>query len=252
MEDSLLAPFKKIEQVLAKSLAVRSPRGINVRSVDPPNLRRKIPEKQVMENEPNNPRSATENLIDQTENLSTQPLRQASFTSGDKSEHVPPIIIKGGSFMLEASLTFKPPSGVFNPPFTYLFNNGEPFPMRGIKIFASPFGAPETLFYNSDPDFCKIEIRLKRMGLASWNLSFQSLVSNDNQVLQLTTHDHSLPLVFSVDPATDRRPHKYTYANDNSIQIERVAVLDRAGQIIYLNPSPAPEYRIAIWMAHSY
>jgi len=166
--------------------------------------------------------------------------------AANKSEHVPPIIIKGGSFFLDCEDALGPPMGGASPPFTHRYPY--PFPMRGIRVIASPFGAPETLYYHFDPTGCRIDLVL-RGAMANYNLSIASVLSGMTRVLELTTRDHMLPTK-TTGPDPDRR-NRYAYASDDSIQLSNVSIISPAGQVLFQTDRVLPPgYFIGIWRAH--
>jgi hypothetical protein len=176
------------------------------------------------------------------EALGLSPLPLAAIA---KSEHVPPVIIKESSFLLDFDFALGSPSGGGNPPFTHRYPF--PFGMRGIRVIGNPFGTPETLYYNFSPDGCRIEVGLMTAAGGRLNFTLASVISGATKFLELTTHDHALPTIApSGDPD---RPHRYLYASDTSVRLDRVAILDSGGRILFQG-GPVPGRYVGIWRAH--
>lgn len=168
--------------------------------------------------------------------------------AANKSEHIPPVIIKSGSFRLEIDNTFAAPTGVFHPPFTYQYRF--PFKVRAIRVVDSPFGTPETLFYKPDPDDCAVKMVLLTSAGGELNLNLANVEVGTSRTLVLTT-DHALPPVTPVNHPD--RPHRYIYADDGdpSVQLRTIIISGTGDQILY-QAETTPDTYISLWRRHEH
>jgi hypothetical protein len=175
-----------------------------------------------------------------------QPLLPLPEEAANKSEHVPPIIIKSGSFLIDFDFPLIQPTGVINPPYTYQYPY--PFALRGIRVVGRPGGTPETLYYALDPNDYRVELELSQ-GANVFNLTLASVVVNSSRNLTLTTHNHQLP---AVSDSGDRdRPRRYQYASDRTIELKAVTIRDANSQILY-RTSGTLAFDIGIWRQHGH
>lgn len=173
----------------------------------------------------------------------------------EKSEHVPPIIIRGGSFILDVDRTLLAMT-LSNPPLpqTFQYQHALPFFMRGIRYMASPFGVQESIYYSPNPTGYRVEMDFT--GLADL-LRFVVFTRTDENDVDRLWVASNIPLPNVMGSGDTDRPLRYLHPDPSGgeLRLDRVAVVDSANQNLFQitreqDPLSLKEYRMAIWRQH--
>lgn len=173
----------------------------------------------------------------------------------EKSEHVPPIIIRRGSFILDVDRTLLA-TPLSNPPLPHTFQYQHPLPflMRGIRYMASPFGIQESMYYSPNPVGYRVEMYFA--GLAEL-LRFVVFTRTDGNGVDRLWVASNIPLPVVIGSGDPDRPLRYLHPDPGGgeLRLDRVAVVDSANQNLFQvtraqDPFSLSEYRMAIWRQH--
>ena len=196
----------------------------------------------------NNPESheeaktSSENL--DSENRETRLQVSSSMIAPFPSEHVPPIIIKGGSLTMSVDEKLTLIGGTAGA--LQYQHSANPFLMRRLAVTASVSGIPEPIYQNTN-EFNQIKIWLLP------NLATPPQITIDNRAGRLIMTVDQVLLIASVsipEPGLGERfTHTHPGFGGSPFAIERVLVLAQDGTVLFQN-FQASEYKLILFKQH--